>query len=197
MTCARSPGTEVHVESELELQVRQALAVCYDFASKHSDDTSNQNAAMIVGYSPRTGFVLRSIQANRIPEGVTKTEERIKQRPTKYAFMEHAERSVIYDCAKHGICTQGLTMICPWFACADCARAIVLAGITRVIGHKQRMEMTNLGREKVADTVQQRWTAEVSHGDQILQDAGIELVYFDGTIDGINILINEQRVTKI
>ena len=34
----------------------------------------------------------------------------------------------------------------------------------------------------------------MSDGDAILQEAGIELEYFDGPVGGIQILVNEQKV---
>jgi deoxycytidylate deaminase len=93
---------------------------------------------------------------------------------------------VIYAAAKAGICTEGSTMICPWFACADCARAIVLAGVKQVIGHKQRMELTP-----------DRWSGSVNHGDVILKEAGIDCIYYDGTIDGLSVLVNETLTLAI
>jgi dCMP deaminase len=49
--------------------------------------------------------------------------------------MEHAERDAIYKAAFVGMQTEGATLYVPWFACADCARAIIAAGITRVVGN--------------------------------------------------------------
>jgi deoxycytidylate deaminase len=173
--------------------IRSHLRHCYDVAEAFSDDLSNRNAAMIV-YKPPYGFICRS---NRLPVGVRKTDERIKSRPTKYDFIEHAERAVIYEAARLGVITHGTTMICPWFACADCARAIVCAGIRRVIGHKQRIEMTGRGREKVVDTVSDRWVNPISNGDIILREAGVELIYFDGWVGAGEVLVNEQVVTDL
>jgi deoxycytidylate deaminase len=64
------------------------------------------------------------------------------ERPFKYSVTEHAERAVIYDAAYKGVCTKGLTMIANWVACPDCARAIVLPGLKRVICHKACMDRT-------------------------------------------------------
>lgn len=170
----------------------ELLRNLYRFAELNSDDLSNQNAALILD-----GDEIVSIACNCIPPGVTKTMDRIAQRPKKYAFIEHAERGAIYLAARKGHKLEGTTMVCPWFACADCARAIVLAGITKVIGHKQRMQMTNLGRENVVDTVDNRWTKAVDDGDAILQEAGVELEYYDGPVGPVNILVNEMRVISL
>lgn len=162
-------------------EILSLLKCCYAFAAKHSDDRSNQNAAILIAEDGRMSFA-----ANRLPPGVEKLEERIVQRPTKYAYVEHAERGVIYEAARAGICTAGSTMICPWYACADCARAIKLAGVKQVIGHLQRQNLTP-----------DRWSGSVNHGDVILKESGINCLYYDGTIDGLNVLVNEQLTQAI
>lgn len=174
--------------------VKLFLKECYLHAAIASDDLSNQNAAVIFDPTETNIFALA---ANSIPYGVHKTDQRIKERPTKYAYIEHAERNSIYKAAREGRCLRNCVMVCPWFACADCARAIVQSGIRKVYGHKQRLELTNVGRDKVVDVTTNRWVKTVEDGDVILQEAGIELYYYDGTIEGINVLVNEKRYTSI
>lgn len=165
------------------------LKECYAVASQQSDDLSNQNAAMII---TSTGEKTIAI-ANRIPDGVVKMPERIKQRPLKYDFIEHAERGVIYYAAKYGHRLNGATLVCPWIACADCSRAIVCSGIRTVVTHKQRNELTSRGRDKVLDTVSDRWINPISSGAAILKEAGIEVVQLDFKA-GMLALINEELV---
>ena len=106
------------------------LKEAYLHAAEFSPDLSTQNAAILIG---RDGHViLKSV--NKFPAGVQQTPERW-ERPLKYAYVEHAERNLIYTAAWAGVSTYGKIMICPWFACADCARAIVVAGIEEVIGN--------------------------------------------------------------
>jgi dCMP deaminase len=54
-------------------------------------------------------------------------------RPLKYAYTEHAERTAIYKAAAAGIELSGGTMYLTWYPCADCARAIVLSEIKRLV----------------------------------------------------------------
>src|SRR5262249_1806496 len=88
-----------------------------------------------------------------------------RERPAKYEWTEHAERSAILYAAKHGIRTLGLWMFCPWLACANCGRAIVYAGITRVIRHRipQHNERPD-------------WAASLAGADQMFREAGVEVV---------------------
>lgn len=84
--------------------------------------------------------------------------------PSKYTYIEHAERAVIYGAARHGVATCGAVMYCPWFACPDCARAIIAAGITRVVGSQLLRGLTP-----------ERWRLQVQIGDGMLQEAGVEV----------------------
>lgn len=62
--------------------------------------------------------------------------ERWEKRPEKYQWVEHAERNAIFNAARHGISVSGCVMYLNWepTPCADCARAIIQAGIVAVIG---------------------------------------------------------------
>lgn len=171
----------------MPLDYEDMIKKCYMVAASLSDDLSNQNAAFVISEWGNYGPIV----PNRIPDKVQKLEERIKVRPTKYDFIEHAERGAIYAAARNGIRTQNGTLICPWFACADCSRAIVCAGIKKVVGHKQRNDLTSYGRDKVVDTVSDRWVNPISNGEAILKEAGIECVYLDFHA-GLSVLINEQ-----
>lgn len=59
-------------------------------------------------------------------------------RPQKYQWAEHAERNAIYNAARLGHPTEGAWAYVSWdpaeSVCADCARALIQAGIKRVIG---------------------------------------------------------------
>ena len=57
-------------------------------------------------------------------------------RPQKYLWVEHAERNAIYNAARLGHSTNGcwLYLSCTPHVCADCARAVIQAGIQKVIG---------------------------------------------------------------
>lgn len=57
-------------------------------------------------------------------------------RPQKYLWVEHAERNAIYNAARDGLSTNGCWLYLNYtpHVCADCARAIIQAGIRKVIG---------------------------------------------------------------
>jgi dCMP deaminase len=95
-------------------------------AAKRSPDPSRKTGCVLV-------LPNGEVRAcNDFPTGVVLTAERL-ERPLKYSFMEHAERNAIYWCAAQGYRTAHSTMYLPWFPCADCARAIVQSGISRLV----------------------------------------------------------------
>jgi dCMP deaminase len=74
-----------------------------------------------------------SIGYNGFPRGIDDGQDARHSSPTKYLWTEHAERNAIYGAARLGIATNGCEMFLSWFPCMDCARAIVQAGISRLV----------------------------------------------------------------
>lgn len=154
------------------------LKMAYEKA-KESKDPSTQNAALLVN---DTGRVLVA-DINRFPESVITNKERW-ERPLKYKFVEHAERNVCYISAKQGIKTEGLTMVCPWAACSDCARAIIQSGIIRLVTHQQAHERSP-----------EFWAKEIEIAFAMLKEAGVEIVIYNGTIGVEGVLHSGQLWT--
>jgi dCMP deaminase len=155
-------------------QITGFLKRTYELASQ-SRDTSNQNGAIIVdSYS---GKIL-SEGFNDFPTGCQDLPER-HERPLKYSYFRHAERHACYNAAKRGNKTDGMTMICPWFACDSCAIAIIESGVRRVIGHQQRMAETP-----------ERWKENVDLALEMLAEAGVDYTFFDGPVKADPIIVN-------
>lgn len=142
--------------------LREAYAI-----ARKSRDQSVQNGALLV--RPKDGQVICGA-ANNFPKGVEETEARL-QRPLKYAFVEHAERATIFKAARHGAGVDGTIMVCPWFACPDCARAICLSGVKHVIGHKQMMDKTP-----------DRWREPIVYAFEIFAEYGVTYELYDGPL---------------
>lgn len=148
-------------QSEELLFLRQAC----QHAAEASSDQQTQNGAVLVA---RTGQIV--LAANTLP-AISFKEDRLV-RPHKYQYIEHAERNVIYAAAKRGICTEHATLYCPWFACTDCARAIIQAGIRRVVGHIVPYMKTPV-----------RWQDSVRLADEMLDEAGVLRAYKDDELN--------------
>lgn len=95
-----------------------------------SKDERTQIGAVIVGVDNEivsTGY-------NSFPRGINDDIPERQERPEKYFWFEHAERNAIYNAARIGVSTLGTTMYMTCgISCADCARAIISAGIKKVV----------------------------------------------------------------
>jgi len=125
------------------------------FASISSRDSRTQNGAVLV---TKTRVICA---VNAFPSGVTVTDER-RAAPEKYLFIEHAERAAIYRAASLGVATAGSTLYCPWFACCDCARAIIMSGVTEVVG-----------LVSLRNATPERWQENIATAEKMLAEAGV------------------------
>lgn len=148
-------------------RTRDLLRDAYRAASLFSSDPNTKNGAVLTN---RDGIVIGS-GSNCFPRDVVASDDRLV-RPKKYSFIEHAERNAIYAACRQGEETTGGTLYCPWFACADCARAIIQAGITQVIGHKQMFEHAG----------EYHWNESIAFGNEMLKEAGVVTQLYDGAI---------------
>lgn len=155
------------------------LKYAYSVA-RGSRDQSTQNGAALI--DPFKDKVL-AVGCNDIliPCGVEDLASR-RERPAKYLFTEHAERAAIFYATNRGIQTEGAWLYCPWVACADCARAIILAGITRVIGHKHPYM-----------AAREDWDPSIKAGMQMFQEAMVKVDFIEDHL-GESILFNGQQV---
>lgn len=147
------------------------LADACRYAAEFSVDPHTQNGALLVS---TMGPVVWA--ANTMPEIEARPERLV--RPKKYLYIEHAERNAIYLAARRGICTEGATLYVPWFACADCARAIIQAGIKRVVGHIVPWLQTP-----------ERWKDSVRVAEGMLEEAGVVGSYLDDEL-GVSFLFD-------
>lgn len=98
------------------------------YAALKSKD-STKVGAVLVGQNNEvllTGF-------NGPPIGVQDLPERRDTRPEKYLWVAHAEANLIAFAARQGIRTEGLTVYVSHHPCAGCAKALIQAGIIRIV----------------------------------------------------------------
>lgn len=132
------------------------LRIAASTARIRSHDPRTQNGAVL---ARRNDIIVAA--ANAVPAGLAADAGRL-QPPGKYQYIEHAERAVIYRAAWSHWKTGGSTLYCLWFACPDCARAIIQAGIYEVVGHCGPRNATP-----------DRWQDAVQAGERMLREAGV------------------------
>ncbi len=151
---------------------RTYMGFAYDLALL-SHDTSTQTGAVVVN---KEGNVI-STGSNIFPTGVKTTHKRL-ERPTKYAFTEHAERNAIYDAARNGNSTLGCTMYALWACCDECARAIIQAGISKLVTHEfYRSHNTEYAEHR------KDWDTSITDAFQMLHEAGVEVEFVNFNLD--------------
>ena len=171
--------TEEDIE-KFVAKVPTILASVYEMSTVISEDPSTNVGAMLV--SNRSMPV--AFGGNTLTFG-TDCEEHPEYvtRPLKYTYMEHAERNAIFHAACNGISTSQTVMVCPYFACTECSRAIVQSGIKVVVGHK-----------KIIDNAPQMWRESIDIGRKIFDAAGVIYCEYDGTVNSkIPIMFNGKK----
>lgn len=153
------------------------LTMAFLNARDYGTDPSTQNGAVIVNQCGQ----LIGVGANHFPEGVQENNERW-QRPLKYQFVEHAERNSIFHAAKEGHKLAGTIMYCGWFACADCARAIIQSGITEVVGHQKCFDLTPV-----------HWKESINNAFAMFKESGVKTRTITCDL-GVTIRFNGENV---
>lgn len=96
-------------------------------AAEWSRDPSTKVGAVIVDPSNKS---IASSGFNGFPRGVVDSDERYDDRPTKYSMVVHAELNAIIQAGKDA---RGSWMFCTMYPCNECAKAIIQAGIERIL----------------------------------------------------------------
>lgn len=125
-----------------------------------SKDRSTGVGAVIV--DPKTRTVV-SLGYNGFPRGIDDDVEERHERPKKYLWTEHAERNAIYQASRS---LRGCTLYTPLFPCADCARAIIQSGITRVVTVRPEDEYI------------ERWGEQFSVAQEMFSEVSIDIKLF-------------------
>ena len=129
-----------------------------------SKDNNTQIGVVIIGKDNEivsTGY-------NSFPRGINDSILSRQDRPEKYFWFEHAERNAIYNAARIGVSTLGTTMYMTCgISCADCARAIINSGISKIVLREGR------------GAANPKWQESAERSQQMFKEAGIEIIYFE------------------
>ena len=135
-----------------------------------SKDERTKVGAVIVGKDKEivsTGY-------NSFPRGIVDNRPERQERPEKYFWFEHAERNAIYNAARIGVSTKGCTkyLTCG-IPCADCARGIINAGISRIFVTRAQGPSS------------QKWQDSAERSMDMFDEAGVEVRWYDVETFGI------------
>lgn len=162
------------------------MKMVYLVASK-SKDPRTKVGAVIVNCDRQvltTGYngICRGVLDPADSEGV---HEYRQLSPDKYFWYEHSERNSIYQAARVGVSLIGSTMYTQGIPCHDCGRAIIQAGIKKVVIHQcwPRNGLETSDRNDVW-THSMKITREMFHEAQIKIDVLDKTLNVQGYLDG-------------
>lgn len=137
-----------------------------------SKDPSTQVGCVIVG----EGREILSTGYNGLPRGLDDADPARNERPEKYYWYEHGERNAIYNAVRNGVGLRGSTLYVTstpskFTVCTDCARAIIQAGVTRVV--QEPLDKTS--------EAALRWKESAERVQIMFKEAGIQFDEVDIT----------------
>lgn len=153
----------------------------YSHANESSPDPSTKNGAILVDDNDN----ILTYGINRFPIGIAETESRLTDKAVKYRLVVHAEDSAILNAARHGLAVNGSTLYCPYYACSDCAKSIIQAGVKRVVGHAQLM---------VLALEHKTWVQSIFDAWETLHEAGVQCDLYNGAV-GVMTRFNGQDIS--
>ncbi len=135
---------------------RRFMDLAEHIGTKWSKDRSTALGCVIVGpdHEPR------SFGYNGFPRGANDDIKARHERPLKYRWTEHAERTAVYNAARVGIPLKGCTAYVPWFPCTDCARAFIQSGIAIIVTY-------------APDFAHERWGEDWRVSVEMLDECGV------------------------
>lgn len=128
-------------------------------AARSSHDPDRKVGAALFS----SGHRLVSLGANRLPSNIRHDSERLSRTDgSKYFWIEHAERLAIFRAVKLGKSSNGSILASTYFPCADCARAIIASGVTKIICPKPDKDSTTHYRSmKIAEEMLKESLVEI------------------------------------
>jgi dCMP deaminase len=141
---------------DIEAAVEQAI-----LAARKSPSRPRKVGAVLVLADGATTLTA----CNDFPAGVRDLEAR-HAHPERLLWIEHAERNAIFAAARAGLATAGATLVATFHPCADCARAIVQAGIATL-------------HTLAPDFADPLWGPAFRCSRAILEEGGVRVVYLE------------------
>ena len=133
--------------------------------SKLSKDQSTQVGAIAIG----KGGEFVASGWNGAPRGCSADDagDTRSERPEKYFWFSHAELNTITNAARVGVALAGCSLVVTHFPCMDCARAIVQAGIVKVVTKRPEADFL------------ERWKEHIERAMRLFDECGVEVVFIE------------------
>jgi dCMP deaminase len=106
---------------------------------------------------------------NGMPRGIDETIASRWERPVKYFRVAHAEANAVANACRHGAPLENTIAIVTLFPCATCAKLMIQSGIQYLVTREPDMSCP-------------RWGEEFKYSLEMLQEAGVEIMYVGVTL---------------
>lgn len=130
------------------------MRLCTEVGSWSKDPSRGVGAVIVEPVTQR--FV--SAGYNGFPRGVDDSPQRYAERDLKLKLVRHAEPNAILFAERS---VRGMRLYCNYMPCAQCAGAIIQAGIVEVVANW---------------TVEPKWQADFELAEEMFNEAGVSLV---------------------
>ena len=165
----RAAAPLVDSDSSLTERDRTYLLHAQRVAKQSHDPRAQEVERSGVGAVIVSGDRVISESANQLPRALERLVELVTRADREH-LIEHAERGALYKAWKAGRRLDGATMYCTRFPCSDCARAVIIAGVGRLV--------VGRGFSKEGE-----WKESQRNALRMLRLAGVTVRYMD-TEDG-------------
>jgi len=145
---------------------RMYLQEAWNSARRSTDPSTQVGCSLVVPNG--LGVVLCA--CNGVPHRLRQAGYPVIPQQKNYCT-EHAEREILYSALINGLPTENLTLYCTWATCAECSRAIIRFGISRVVTLTALVNQTP-----------DRWKDSIKNGLIMLRDSGIQVVGWRGDL---------------
>lgn len=139
------------------------MSMVFLIASKSKDNNTHIGAVIVDDDN-----IVRSLGYNGFPRDIDDTKPERQEKPLKYFWMTHAELNAILNSRTN---LSGCRMYTNGTPCAECAKAIIQAGIKEVIVYKKWDADNN-----------PKWRESCSISVDMFVEKGINLRFYDGGI---------------
>jgi dCMP deaminase len=134
------------------------LAYCAEKRAESPDPRTKIGCVIV-----RPGNGLLAEACNTFPRGIIESIRSRTEAPSKYTWIEHAERNAIYLAARRGLSTEGCIIFVELSPCVDCARAIIQAGLAEVV----------INLDRATGYMGERYSGEHPIALEMLAEAGV------------------------
>lgn len=157
--------------------------------AKKSKDTRTKIGSVVVNEDKR----IISVGFNGFPIGVNDNIKSRYERPQKYHYFAHSEANSIFSAARIGISLNKSFLYTQGIPCTECTKAIIQAGISKVLVHEQWMQKEKEIRDY--NSTSSKWKDHNEISIEMFRESGVVLLSYNKVLNEIGFL--DGKIIKV